>query len=327
MITRVSWRAPAALVVALSCFPGQQTSAQSYPTRPVRMVVPFPAGGSTDIMARLTAQKMTEALGQQVIVDNRGGAGGIIGTDMVAKAQPDGYTLLMSSSITHTAGPSLSKKTPYNVLTDFAPVTQTASVPLMFVINPSVPARSIKEFVALAKAKPGGLNYASPGNGTSGHLAAELFKSLAGINVVHVPYKGGGPALTDLIGGQVQMLIISAVAALPQVKNGKLRALALTSLKRSPALPDIPTVAESGLPGYEVILWYGIFLPAKAPRAIVQRLNQEIVMIMNTPEMRARLAPEGGVAVGNTPEQFQEVIKADVKRWAEVVKNAGISAD
>jgi len=197
----------------------------------------------------------------------------------------------------------------------------------MFVVNPSVPARSVKEFIALARAKPGQLNYASPGSGTSGHLAAELFKSMAGVDVVHVPYKGGGPAVTDLIGGQVQMLIISAVAALPQVKNGKLRALALTSLKRSPAMPDIPTVAESGLPGYEVILWYGIFLPANTPAAIVQRLNREIAKLMHTPEMRDRLAPEGGVPVGNTPEQFQEVIRADVKRWAEVIRKAGISAN
>ena len=314
-----------ALVLAVAGAPGAY--AQQYPGRPIRMIVPFPPSGSTDIMARVLAQKLTERLGQQVIVDNRGGAGGTIGMELAAKAPPDGYTLMMSTSITHTVGVSLYSKLPYNVLTDFAPITMAASVPLLVVVNPSVPARSVKELIALAKARPGQLNYASPGNGTSGHLAAEMFKSMAGVDVVHVPYKGGGPAVMDLIGGQVQMLILSAVATLPHVKSGKLRALALTSLTRSPDLPNIPTVSESGLPGYEVVLWYGVFAPAKTPKAIVTRLNQDVVRIMQSPEIGARLASEGGRPVGNTPEQFQEIIKADVAKWAKIVKDAGIKVE
>ena len=247
--------------------------------------------------------------------------------NIATTATPDGYPLMLSASITHTVGVSLYSKLPYNVLTDFAPITLAASVPLVLVVNPSVPAKSVRELIALAKAKPGQLNYASPGNGTSGHLAAEMFKSMAGVDVVHVPYKGGGPAMVDLIGGQVQMLILSAVATLPHVKSGKLRALALTSLTRSPDLPDIPTVAESGLPGYEVVLWYGTFAPAKTPTAVITRLNQEVVSIMQSPEMRERLASEGGRPVGNTPEQFQEIIKADVAKWAKVVKEAGIKVE
>lgn len=301
--------------------------AQQYPGRPIRMIVPFPPSGSTDIMARVLAQKLTERLGQQVIVDNRGGAGGRIGMELAAKAPPDGYTLMMSTSITHTVGVSLYSKLPYNVLTDFAPITMAASVPLLVVVNPSVPARSVKELIVLAKASPGQLNYASPGNGTSGHLAAEMFKSMASVDIVHVPYKGGGPAVMDLIGGQVQMLILSAVATLPHVKSGKLKALALTSLTRSPDLPNIPTVSESGLPGYEVVLWYGVFAPAKTPKAIVTRLNQDVVKIMQSPEMGARLASEGGRPVGNTPEQFQEIIKADVAKWAKIVKDADIKVE
>ena len=314
-----------ALVLAVAGAPGAY--AQQYPGRPIRMIVPFPPSGSTDIMARVLAQKLTERLGQQVIVDNRGGAGGTIGMELAAKAPPDGYTLMMSTSITHTVGVSLYSKLPYNVLTDFAPITMAASVPLLVVVNPSVPARSVKELIALAKARPGQLNYASPGNGTSGHLAAEMFKSMAGVDVVHVPYKGGGPAVMDLIGGQVQMLILSAVATLPHVKSGKLRALALTSLTRSPDLPNISTVSESGLPGYEVVLWYGVFAPAKTPKAIVTRLNQDVVRIMQSPEIGARLASEGGRPVGNTPEQFQEIIKADVAKWAKIVKDAGITVE
>ena len=302
-------------------------SAQPYPNRPVRMIVPFPPGGSTDIVARVIAQKLSERLGQQVVVDNRGGAGGIIGMDLVAKAAPDGYTVLMDTSITHTVGVSLYSKLPYNVLTDFAPVSMAASVPLLMAIHPSVPAKSVKELIAHAKANPGKLNYSSPGNGTSGHLAAEMFKSIAGVDIVHVPYKGGGPAVTDLIAGQVQLIIISAVAVLPHVKSGKLRALAITSTARAPNLPDIPTVAESGVAGYDVVLWYGMFVPRNTPRAIVMRLNQEVVALVQTAEFRERLASEGGRAVGNTPEEFDKIVRQDVAKWAQVVKQAGIKVD
>jgi tripartite-type tricarboxylate transporter receptor subunit TctC len=317
----------AGLVAAALVTPLSHAQTEAYPSRPVRMIVPFPPGGSTDIMARVVAQKLTEKLGQQVIVDNRGGAGGTIGMNIAAKAPPDGYTLMMSTSITHTVGASLYAKLPYNVLTDFAPITLAASVPLLFVVNPGVPAKSVKELIQLAKAKPGQLNYASPGSGTSGHLAAEMFKSMAGVDIVHVPYKGGGPAVVDLIGGQVQMLILSAVATLPHVKTGKLRALAVTGLARSPKLPDIPTVSESGLPGYEVVLWYGVSAPAKTPASIVNRLNQDIVAIMQSTEMRERLASEAGQPVGNTPEQFEKIIRADVAKWAKIVRESGIKAD
>lgn len=316
----------AATVVSFAAFI-PEGFAEPYPNRPLRMIVPFPPGGSTDIMARLVAQKLSEKLGQQVIVDNRGGAGGTIGMNMAAKAAPDGYNLMMSTSITHTVGASLYSKLPYNVLTDFAPITLAASVPLLLVVNPAVPAKSVKELIQLAKEKPGQLNYASPGSGTSGHLAAEMFKSMADVDIVHVPYKGGGPAVVDLIGGQVQMLILSAVATLPHVKSGKLRALAVTGSTRSPNLPDIPTVSESGLPGYEVVLWYGVSAPAKTPAAIIDRLNKDLVSIMQSPEMRERLAREGGRPVGTTPQEFEKIIRADVEKWSKVVAKAGIKAE
>lgn len=317
----------AGLVAAAFAVPLSHAQTEAYPSRPVRMIVPFPPSGSTDIMARVVAQKLTQKLGQQVIVDNRGGAGGTIGMNIAAKAPPDGYTVMMSTSITHTVGASLYSKLPYNVLTDFAPITLAASVPLLLVVNPTLPAKSVKELIQLAKAKPGQLNYASPGSGTSGHLAAEMFKSMAGVDIVHVPYKGGGPAVVDLIGGQVQMLILSAVATLPHVKTGKLRALAVTGLSRSAKLPDIPTVSESGLPGYEVVLWYGISAPAKTPAPIVSRLNHDIVAIMRSPEMRERLASEAGEPIGNTPEEFEKIIRADVAKWAKIVRESGIKAD
>jgi tripartite-type tricarboxylate transporter receptor subunit TctC len=222
---------------------------------------------------------------------------------------------------------SLYSKLPYNVLTDFAPISLVASIPLLLVVNPSVPAKSVKELIALAKAKPGQLSYASPGNGTSGHLAAEMFRSMADVDVVHVPYKGGGPAITDLIGGQVQMMILSALATLPHVKTGKLRALAITSLTRSPYLPHIPTMTESGLPRYEVVLWYGVSAPAKTSPVIIARLNKEIVQIMRLPEVQERLASEAGQPVGSTPEEFQAIIRTDVAKWGKVVKEAGIKVE
>jgi len=301
--------------------------AQSYPQRPVRMIVPFPPGGSTDIVARVIAQNLSERLGRQVVVDNRGGAGGIIGMNLAAKATPDGYTLLMDTGITHAAGASLYSNLPYNVLTDFAAITEVASVPLLVVINPAVSAKSIEELIDLAKAKPGQLNYSSPGSGTSGHLAAELLKTMAGANIVHVPYKGGGPAVAALVAGEVQLTIISAVAALPHVKSGRLRALAITSLARVPSLPDIPTVAESGVPDYEVELWYGMFAPAKTPRNLLGRLNRELVKIVQGQQFRDRLTSEGGRAVGNSEREFEERVKADVEKWAKVVKDAGIKID
>jgi tripartite-type tricarboxylate transporter receptor subunit TctC len=300
----------------------------AYPSRPIRMVLPFPPGGSTDVMARGLSQKLTEALGKQVVIDNRaGGAGGIIGTDLVAKATPDGHIVLFTTSITHTAGPSLYSQLPYDPVQDFAPVTMVASAPLMIVVNPGVPARTLKEFVAYAKSNPGKVNYASGGIGASTHLPAELFKSMAGVDMVHVPFKGGGPALLGVISGQAQMLMISVVGALPHVKSGKLRGLALTSKNRSPEFPGVPTVAESGVPGYEVVLWYGLYAPRGTPGRIVSVLQRVVAKTIQTPEIRQRLAQDGAHPVGNTPEQFSEINRAEVEKWAKVIKGAGIKAE
>ncbi len=304
-----------------------EARAQQYPSKPLRMIVSFPPGGTTDIVARLIAQKLTEALGEQVIVDNRpGGAGGIIGHNLAVKAPADGHTLLMTTSITFAASAALYKNLPYDVLTDFDAVTMVASLPLALVVHPSLTARSIKDFIALAKAKPGQLNYGSFGVGTSGHLAMEMFKLMGGMNITHVPYKGGGPALTGLISGEIQAIIIATVGALPHVKSGKLRLLALTSATRSAALPDIPTVAET-LPGYEVVLWYGLFTPAGTPNAVIGRLNKEAVKIVKSQEMRKRFASEGGWSVGNSPEEFKKIVRSDVATWTKVVKEAGIKAE
>jgi tripartite-type tricarboxylate transporter receptor subunit TctC len=324
---RLFTQATRLLALGLAVGGAASASAQQYPDRPIRLIVPFPPGGSTDVMARIFAQKLGDRLGQRVYIDNRGGAGGRIGMELAAKAQPDGYTLMMDTSITHTVAMSLYSKATFDVVTDFAPITMLASEPLLFLVNPSVPAKSVSEFIALAKAKPGHLNYSSPGNGTSGHMAAELFKTMAGVDIVHVPYQGGGPAVLGLIADQVQLLIQSPVATLQFVKSDKLRLLATTSLTRSPDMPDVPTVAESGLPGYEVLLWFGLYAPAKTPDAIITRLNQEAAKIMQSPEMVARLATEGGQPVANTPEQFQEIIKADIAKWTKIVKEAGLKVE
>ena len=299
-----------------------------YPEKPIRMVLPFPPGGSTDIMARGLAQKLTEAFGKQIVVDNRGGgAGGISGTDLVAKAAPDGYVLLLTTGISHTAGASLYSKLPYDPVRDFAPITMTAFAPMMMVVHPSVQAKSVQELVTLAKANPGQINYASGGLGTSTHLPAELFISMAGVKMVHVPYKGGGPALLGVMSGQSQMLLISMVGALPHVKSGKLRAIALTSSKRMPELPEMPTVSESGVPGYEVVVWYGIFAPNGTPASIVNLLHGAIIKILQTREMRERFAADGAQPLGNTPAEFAVINRAEVAKWAKVVREARIKAE
>jgi tripartite-type tricarboxylate transporter receptor subunit TctC len=326
-VKRHFMRAMAGLVLVLAFAAVTKAYAQEYPSKPLRMIVSFPPGGSTDIVARLMAHKLTEALGQQVIVDNRpGGAGGIIGHNLAAKAPADGYTLLMTTSITFTASAALYKNLPYDVLTDFEAVTLVASVPLALVVHPSLPTRSVKELIALAKAKPAQLNYASFGIGTSGHLAMEMFKLMAGVDITHIPYKGGGPALTGLISGEVQALIIATVGALPHVKSGRIRLLALTSATRSPELPDIPTVAET-LPGYEVVLWYGLFTPAGTPKSVIGRLNKDAVKILQSHEMQKRFAVQGGWTVGNSPEEFQKIVRSDVATWTNVVKEAGIKVE
>lgn len=311
------------LVAALLAVSIGVAVAQGYPIKPVRMVVPFPAGGATDIVGRIVAQKLSEALGQQVIVDNRGGAGGTIGSDMVAKSPPDGYTILVATSSTHAIAPSLYGKLGYDPVRDFAPVTLVANATILLAVHPSVPARNVRELIALAKKQPNALSFASSGNGGISHLVGEQFKSIAGIQMLHVPYKGDTPALTDLVSGQVSLMFGTAVSFLPYVKSGRLNALAVTNPKRSPIVPDVPTVAESGLPGFEALQWFGIVAPAGTPKEIVARLSGEIVKILRLPDVRERMSGLGAEVVASTPEQFAVFQKADTAKWARVVKESG----
>jgi tripartite-type tricarboxylate transporter receptor subunit TctC len=315
-------------VVALSCafslaIAAAQAAAQSYPAKPVRMIVPFPAGGATDIVGRLIAQKLSESFGQQVIVDNRGGAGGTIGSDVAAKSPPDGYTMLLGTSSTHAVAPSLYSKLPYDPVKDFSPVTLAATATILLAVHPSVPARSVKELISLARRQPNALSFASSGNGGISHLVGEQFKSMASIEMLHVPYKGDTPALVDLVSGQVHLMFGTAVSFLPYVKAGRLNALAVTNPKRSPVVPTVPTVAESGLPGFEALQWFGVFVPAGTPKDIVSRLHGEIVKLLKHPDVRERLASLGAELVGNSPEQFASFQKADSAKWAKVVKESG----
>jgi tripartite-type tricarboxylate transporter receptor subunit TctC len=275
----------------------------------------------------MIAMKLTESLGSQVVVDNRGGAGGTIGTELAVRAAADGYTLLLGSVSTISINPSLYKKLPFDTSVDLAPVSLMASTPSMLVVTVNLAAKSVKELVALAKAKPGQLNFSSAGSGTSHHLGGELLKLMAGIDIVHVPYKGTAPAVTDLVSGQVSMMIANMPSVLPMVKAGKLRALAVTSLKRSPTMPELPTVSESGIPGFEVDVWYGVLAPAKTPKPVIARINQEMRKILEMPDVKQRLAEQGAEAASSTPEEFGARIRADITKWAKVVKNAGIQPE
>jgi tripartite-type tricarboxylate transporter receptor subunit TctC len=297
--------------------------AQSYPTKPVRMIVPSQAGGGADIVARTIGQKLTEALGQQFVVDNRIG---IVGAEMVAKAVPDGYTLMFTTSALAVRA-SVYQKLPFNVLKDSQPVTQALSQSNVLVVHPSLPVKNVKELVALAKARPGELNYGSGGNATSNHLAGELFKLLAKIDVVHVPYRGVPLAITDLVAGRVQYIFGSPVSTLPQVKDGKLRLLAVTTPKRTPALPEVPTIAEAGVPGYAFTGWMGLFGPAGTPRPIVDRLHAETVKILRQPEITRRLRIEAAEPVGSSPAEFTAFVQDEVARWTQVARDAKIKVD
>src|SRR5438477_3040941 len=308
-----------ALVTALA-------HAQTYPTKPIRLVVPFPPGGATDILARDVAQKLTEAWGQAVIVDNRPGAGGNIGSELVAKSAPDGYTLEMGTVGTHAINASLYAKMPYDHVKDFTPIILVASVPNVLVVNPAVPVNSVRELIAYAKANPGKLNFASSGSGTSVHLSGELFKVMAGVQMTHVPYKGSSPALTDLIGGQVQLMFDNLPSSLAFIKAGKLRALAVTSASRAPALPDVPTVADT-VPGFEASSWFGVLAPAGTPPEIIARINGEVTKWLATPEAKEKLTAQGANVAGGTPQDFAKHIQAETAKWAKVVKESGAKVD
>jgi tripartite-type tricarboxylate transporter receptor subunit TctC len=297
-----------------------------YPNKPIRLIVPFAPGGGTDLTARAIAMKLTEAWGQTVVPDNRAGANGTIAVDIATKSPPDGYTLTMISS-SHSVNSSLYKNLPYDLIRDLSPITQATSQPYALVVHPAVAAKSIKELVALAKAKPDGLTYGSSGLGGLSHLSGALFCSLAGIKLIHVPYKGGNPALNDVVGGQIQMLFSTLLQSDTQRKAGRVRALAVTTRKRSPGAPDLPTMQEAGVAGYEVAGWYGVLAPAKTPRPIIDKLNTEIVRILHSPDVQSRLAADGSEAVGNTPEQFGAHIMSEVAKWSKVIKEAGIRAE
>ena len=305
---------------------GATAVAQEYPAKPIRVVVPFPPGGGTDLMARSVMQKLGESLGATVVIDNRGGAGGTIGSDIVAKSPADGYTILIVSGA-HAINPSIYLKLPYDSVRDFAPVTMFTSGPGLLVVHPSVPAKSVKEFIALARSRPGQLNYASAGIGTPPHLAGELFKTMAGVNMVHVPYKGNGPAYTDLLGGQVSVMFPTIPTAIPHVRAGKLRALAVTTAKRTAITPELPTIAESGVPGYDVSSWYGLLAPAGTPAAVVAKLQREVARVLRLPDVSERLTPQGLDIVADTPGEFAAIIKSEIVKWAKVVKASGAGAD
>jgi len=315
--------ASAAAFALLAC----SAAAQSYPNRPIRLLVPSTPGGSVDTLARIVGTHLSERWKQQVVVDNRPGAGGTIAAHMTAKAPPDGYTLIMATIAAMATIVNLSRNVPYDPVRDFAPVTQVASQQLMLLLNPGVAAKSVAELVQLAKAKPGQLTFGSAGNGAGGHLSGELFKILAGIDLVHVPYKGIAPAIVDVISGQVTMTFPSIISGAPHVKSGKLRALAVTGGHRSPALPELPTMIEAGIRGYESNTWYGVLAPKATPRAVVMKLHDEIVAIVTLPQVKNHLLIEGAEPVGNTPEQFGAFIKSEIDKWGKVIRAAGLRSD
>ena len=318
---------PQLLIALLVTAAASLAHAQNYPTRPIRFIVPFPPGGGNDVMARVIGQKLTDAFGQQVVIDNRGGAAGNIGTEIAARAAPDGYTLFLGGVGSHGTNPALQAKLPYDPVKDFAPVSQIASASLVVVANNALPAKSISDLVKLAQSRPGQVNYASSGTGSIAHLSVELFNAMAKIKLQHVPYKGTGPALTDLLSRQVQLLFNSALSMLPQIRANRVRALAVTSATRITPLPDVPTIAESGVPGYNVTSWYGVLAPARTPRAIIDKLNAEIAKAVRAPELRERLLSEGAIPVGNSPEQFAAFINSELQRWANVIQDAGIRVE
>jgi tripartite-type tricarboxylate transporter receptor subunit TctC len=317
-------------VVCMGCWlavPGGMAAAQTYPVKSIRVVVPFAPGGATDITGRLAAQKITEAWGQNMIIDNRPGASGMIGADIVAKAPSDGYTVLLGSTAELAINQHLYSKMAYSTEKDLAPVTLAAVTPLILVIHPSIPAKSVQELIRLAKARPGQLTYASAGTGGVQHLAGELLKTTAGINIIHVPYKGAGPAIGDLLGGQVSMFFSGMLPAIPHVKGGKLRALAVTTRTRSPAAPEVPTMAEAGVPGFDISNWFAYFVPAGTSREIVSKLSTELARVLKLPDVKEKLASQGAETVGDSPEQLGQFVRAESAKYAKLIKASGAKAD
>ena len=307
--------------------PSASAQPAAYPSKPIRLIIPFPPGGATDIIGRTLAQKLSVQLGQTVIVDNKPGAGGTLGSNEAAKAVPDGYTLLLATTSTHSIAPSLYKNIPYSVEKDFAPIAEVATATNVLIVTPNLPVASVAELVLLAKSKPDALNFASSGNGTIVHLQSELFKLDAGVKLTHVPYKGTALAIPDLIGGQTHLMFDSLVSALPHVKGGKVKALAVTSTKRTPLLPNVPTVIESGLPGYEVNTYFGLFAPPGTPREIVQRLQREAANAVQSAEVKERFASQGAEPVGGTPEALSVLIRAETAKWKRVIEAGQIKLD
>jgi tripartite-type tricarboxylate transporter receptor subunit TctC len=299
---------------------------QAYPSKPVRIISPFPPGGGNDALCRIVAQKLVEGLKQQVIVENRAGANGIVGTEVAARSAPDGYTIVLIPS-GHAVNATLYRKLPFDSIRDFAPITLAGSSPLVLAVHPSLPVKNVKELVALARARPGQLTYVSAGVGASGHLGGALFETLTGTQMVHIPYKGMAVAITDLMSGQVSLTFGTSLSVIPHARSGRLRALATTGARRSPALPDLPTVAEAGVPGYEASLWYGFVGPARLPPEVVRRLNSAIVAVLGLPDVRDRLASQGVDPQPTTPEEFAQLLASDVERWAKVIQRAGIQPE
>jgi len=322
-----AWGIGLALAAASSAWPDTATAAETYPTKPIRIVVPFAAGGSTDILARTIAQRLNEALRGPVIVENRPGGAAVVGADHVAKSSPDGYTLLMGTNTTHAVAPHLYSKLPYNAQRDFVAISEVAYNPQFLDVHPSIPVRSVKELIALAKARPGQLNYGSAGQGSTAHMAMELFRSMARVDLVHVPYKGTGPALIDLLGGHLSLMFDVVLTTLPHMKAGKLRVLGVSSLQRADVAPEVPTIAENGLPGFEALVWFGLFAPAGTPPEIVSRLSSEVAAIVRQPKLRESFAAQGLTAVGSGSQEFAAKVVKEHGVWGKVVREAGIRLD
>jgi len=301
--------------------------AQAFPTKPITIVVPFAAGGTTDILARLMGQYLSTELGQPVVVDNRAGAGGNIGGQYAAKAPADGYTLFMGTVGTHAINAALYKKMPFDHIKDFAPLSRVAMVPNLLVANPAQPFKTVPEMIAYAKANPGKINFGSPGNGSSPHLSGELFKSMAKVDITHIPYKGSAPAVTDLLGNQISIMFDNLPSVIPHVRSGKLRAIAITTAKRSPELPNVPTIAEAGVPGYEAMSWFGMFAPAATPAPVLAKISAALTKVLANPDVKKKIADQGGEPANDTPAQFATFIQAETSKWAKVVKESGASLD